>query len=204
MSILKTHNCFTTTIEQKKLNLGCGSFKKDGYLNIDINPNLSPDVTHDLNNIPYPFPSDFFDIIEADHVLEHLENPLGIMKEIHRISKKDAKLIIRVPHFSRGFTHPDHKRGFDVSFPYYFNPTFQGGYTGVSFKIESLKLKWFAQPYLKKTVLSQPVYFLAYTMGVILDFAANLSPSICSRLWCFIVGGFEEIEFIFTCKKTKN
>ena len=29
-------------------------------------------------------------------------------------------LLVKVPHFSRGFTHPDHKRGFDVSFPLFF------------------------------------------------------------------------------------
>ena len=34
-------------------------------------------------------------------------------------------------------------------------------------------------------------------MGVVIDFFANLSPMFCSRVWCYIVGGFEEIEFDF-------
>jgi hypothetical protein len=60
-----------------------------------------------------------------------------------------------------------------------------------------MKLSWFAQPYLKKRVLSKPVYLTAYFMGKIFDLVANLSANFCSRIWAFWVGGFEEIEFQF-------
>jgi len=33
----------------QKLNLGCGEFKKDGYVNIDYYAVSEPDVRHDLN-----------------------------------------------------------------------------------------------------------------------------------------------------------
>ena len=185
----------------KALNLGCGEFKKNGYVNLDSNPDLHPDLLHDLNRFPYPFPDNHFDLIEADHVLEHLLNPFRVMKEMHRILVSQGRLRIRVPHFSRGFTHPDHKSGFDLSFPYYFNPSFQGGSVGVEFELEKSRLGWFSQPYLKKTVLSKPAYFLGLGFGKIADFFANLSPWLCSRFWCFLVGGFEEIEFHFIAKK---
>ena len=187
----------------KRLNLGCGKFKKEGYINVDYNKDVDPDVIHDLNVFPYPFNDDEFDLIEADHVLEHLDDPFRVMKEIHRIAKHGASVIIRVPHFSRGFTHPEHKRGFDVTFPFYFQPSFQGGYQGVEFKLEKMKLSWFAQPYLKKTVLPYPIFLIATVIGKIIDFFANLSPFLCSRLWCYLVGGFEEIEFHFKVKKQK-
>jgi hypothetical protein len=64
-----------------------------------------------------------------------------------------------------------------------------------------VKLTWFAQPYLKKTVLSKPVFYVALAAGAVIDFFANLSPFMCSRIWCFWVGGFEQIEFKFTVKK---
>ncbi|MCF7835509.1 MAG: methyltransferase domain-containing protein [Candidatus Marinimicrobia bacterium] len=187
--------------EVKKLNLGCGAYKKEGYTNIDISPERKPEIVHDLNNFPYPFFDNTFELIEADHVLEHLKDVFSAMKEIHRISKTGAKIIIHVPHFSRGFSHPDHKRGFDFTFPYYFNPSFNEGYQGFEFKLKKIKFNWFAQPYLKKNVLSKPIYYIAFCFGKIVNFLANLSPIICSKIWCFWVGGFEEIEFIFEAKK---
>ena len=60
-----------------------------------------------------------------------------------------------------------------------------------------MRLKWFAQPRLAKTVLSPISYFLGPIFGIILDFLANLHPVFCSRIWAFWVGGFEEIEFHF-------
>jgi ubiquinone/menaquinone biosynthesis C-methylase UbiE len=184
--------------KKDKLNLGSGRFKKKNFINIDVDPSTNPDVLYDLNKIPYPFPDNSFSLITANHVLEHLENPFKIMKELHRILKSGGNLIIRVPHFSRAFTHPDHKRGFDVSLPLYFNKRFKGGYTGKSFKLKSMKLKWFAQPYLKKITLSGFQYNIGLFLGKIFDFFANLSPYFCSRIWCYWVGGFEEIEYIFT------
>ncbi|MCK4318943.1 class I SAM-dependent methyltransferase [Candidatus Micrarchaeota archaeon] len=181
----------------KKLNLGCGKFKKKGYVNVDIDKRTGADIIHNLDEIPYPFEDNEFDLIEADHVLEHLKDPFKIIKELYRITKKKGKIVIRVPHFSRGFTHPDHKRGFDVSFPYYFNPLFKGGYTGTELKLERIKFTWNAQPYLKKTLFPFYIYYPTRAIGIVIDFFANLSPMICSRIWCFWVGGFEEIEFIF-------
>lgn len=187
-----------------KLNLGCGKFPKQGYVNVDFSFDSSADLISDLNRYPWPFRDNIFSVIEADHVLEHLEEPFRAMKEIHRIAKDGAKVVIRVPHFSRGFTHPDHKRGFDITFPYYFRPEFRGGYQGVEFLLERMNLKWFAQPYLKKTVLNKPVFYIAFFMGKIIDFFANISPAFCSRFWSFFVGGFEEIEFQFIVNKNNS
>jgi hypothetical protein len=38
---------------------------------------------------------------------------------------------------------------------------------------------------------------VAESLGKAIDRAANWNPLVCSRLWCFAVGGFEEIEFVF-------
>lgn len=181
----------------RKLNIGCGAFKIDGFLNLDADPRAQPDVVYDLNNPPYPFPSGAFEVIEANHILEHLDDPFAVMEELHRLLALGGLLIIRVPHFSRGFTHAEHKRGFDVTFPYYFNPSFPGGYVGADFGLRRMKLIWFAQPYLKKLVLSKPAYYLGSALGWVIDLFAGISPIFCSRVWCFLVGGFEEIEFQF-------
>ncbi|HXP51710.1 MAG TPA: methyltransferase domain-containing protein, partial [Bacteroidia bacterium] len=89
----------------KKLNLGCGIDYREGFVNVDFHSHIKIDVQHDLNIVPYPFKDEEFDFILASHVLEHLDKPFVIMKELHRILKKDGKLHLKVPHFSRGFTH---------------------------------------------------------------------------------------------------
>lgn len=185
----------------RKLNLGCGQFHKPGYVNVDHLAVPPPDVKHDLNSLPYPFTDGEFERIEADHLLEHLDDPFGVMKEFHRISKNGAVIHIKVPHFTRGFMHPEHKRGFDVSFPLYFRPSFKGGYQGCDLKLQKMKLNWFAQPYLKKEYLSKPAFYVGYLVGAFVSFFANLSPFFCSRFWCYLVGGFEEIEFEFLVVK---
>ena len=166
---------------EKKLNLGSGEFKKAGFINVDYYSVSEPDVRHDLNQFPYLFDDNDFDLIEAYHVLEHLKNPFSVVKELHRIGKQNALIIMRVPHFSRGFTHAEHKRGFDVSFPFSFDSNFKRGYQGTSLELVELKLHWFAQPELKDTVLPKLIFYISRVTETIFDFIANLSPYLCSR-----------------------
>jgi predicted SAM-dependent methyltransferase len=191
----------TTNLTSRKLNLGSGEFLKEGFVNVDYYSSAMPDISHDLNQIPYPFEDNSFELVEADHVLEHLMNPFQVMGELRRICSPGAIIHIRVPHFSRGFTHADHKRGFDVTFPYYFNPSFLPGYQNIHLELVKMRMTWFAQPYMKKSVMPISLVLIGQIIGVVFDFFANLSPWLCSRLWCYWVGGFEEIEFIFRVNK---
>lgn len=187
----------------KKLNLGCGERKKQGYLNIDWNPEIKPDITHDLNKFPYPFNDNTFDLIEADHVLEHLDKPFLVMKELHRVLKPNGHLIIKVPHFSRGFTHAEHTHGFDATFPLYFNKNFtKSGYFGIDFKLEKLELRWLANQHLLPVMgYSKTTIAILNFINEIISSLANVNNNFCSRIWCYWVGGFEEIEFKFSCLK---
>ncbi|MBI2030856.1 methyltransferase domain-containing protein [Candidatus Kaiserbacteria bacterium] len=182
-----------------KLNLGCGEDKKDGFVNVDWSPLVKPDVVHDLNAVPYPFADGSVDHVEAFHVLEHLTLPFDKMHEFHRILKPGGTLHIKVPHFSRGFTHAEHQHGFDVTFPLYFDPAFtKSGYYGVPFSLRSLRLSWLAffhlLPYMG---YGRITIGILRVVNAIISGAANLSPSFTSRIWCFWVGGFDEIEFVF-------
>ncbi|MBI3290676.1 methyltransferase domain-containing protein [Candidatus Falkowbacteria bacterium] len=186
-----------------KLNLGCGKIKKEGYINLDWDETAKPDIKHDLNKVPYPFWSASFDLIEASHVIEHLDRPLEVMKELHRLLSPEGKLIIKVPHFSRGFAHPEHTHGFDVILPHFFRKDFTGsGYVGVEFDLEKLELHWFPffrhLPYLGYGKITISIMKFC---NVVFSYLANLSPNFCSRIWCYWVGGFDEIEFHFRCKK---
>ncbi|MEK7072621.1 MAG: class I SAM-dependent methyltransferase [Patescibacteria group bacterium] len=189
-----------------KLNLGAGGLKKPGYINIDWNDLTQPDVQHDLNVMPYPFDDNTFDLVEADHVLEHLDKPFLVMTEIHRILKPGGKLIIKVPHFSRGFTHTEHSHGFDVTFPLYFNKSFiKHGYFGIDFKLKKMELSWLAFFHLLSGMgySNNTISFLRVTSKFISKLA-NLNPNFCSRIWCYWVGGFDQIEFDFICLKANS
>ncbi len=189
---------------ETKINFGSSGFNKEGYINVDIRSSVAPDVVHDLNIFPYPFDDNSADHIEMTHVLEHLDKPFLVMQELHRILKPGGTLYIAVPHFSRGFTHSEHSHGFDVSFPYYFTMRFPKQFYGVEYEVISLKLNWINHltfrylPELGFGIVS--VFFLKIFNGLF-TVLGNLSPFACSRLWCFWVGGFEEIEFTFKAKK---
>lgn len=187
----------------RRLNLGSAGYKKNGYVNVDWQSIVEPDVAHDLNTFPYPFQDDEFDLVEADHVLEHLDRPFAVMRELHRILKPGGQLIIKVPHFSRGLTHAEHAHGFDVTFPLYFDRRFaKAGYFGVDFTLKRLELSWLAFFHLLPFMGYGGVTIaLLRALNAVVSFLANLSPAFCSRVWCYWVGGFEQILFEFEAVK---
>jgi len=99
-----------------KLNLGCGFRKQPGYINIDLDPLCRPDQVLNLEETPWPFEDNSVDEILADHTLEHIgATPsvwLAIWKEIWRVCKPDAQVIIAVPHprHDNFITDPTHVR----------------------------------------------------------------------------------------------
>ena len=56
----------------RKLNLGCGFDKREGFVNADNFPECSPDVRFDIERTPWPLEDDGFDHILMKHVLEHV------------------------------------------------------------------------------------------------------------------------------------
>lgn len=113
-----------TKSELKILDLGCGTRKRSGAIGLDINPSTHADVIHDLSIFPYPFDESHFEEIYVDNVLEHLENVIGTMEELNRISKDGALVKIIVPYFrSRwAFIDPTHRHFFTIGSFSYFDP----------------------------------------------------------------------------------
>jgi len=85
---------------KKILDIGCGNSKIPGAVGIDISATTQADVVHNLNSFPWPFENNTFDEIICNDVLEHLEDVVASMEEIHRITKESAIVKIRLPHFS--------------------------------------------------------------------------------------------------------
>jgi predicted SAM-dependent methyltransferase len=82
-----------------KLNLGCGSDKKQGFTNVDIRPEVKPDLVHNLENVPYPFKGDSIEEIIAKDVLEHVSYRKIeiVLKEWYRILQGGGKIYIQTP-----------------------------------------------------------------------------------------------------------
>jgi len=85
-----------------KLNLGCGSNKLSGYVNIDSVKEFSPDLVHDLSD-PLPYQDLSVDEILAEDILEHLDKYARYFfcLEIVRVLKIGGKAVLQVPNFKK-------------------------------------------------------------------------------------------------------
>ena len=104
------------------LNLGCGRKLMEDAVNMDISPDVGADVVHDLENFPWPLPSNTFREVYAFDVIEHLDSVPSTMEEIHRVCRAGARVHITVPHFSsaNAFTDPTHRHQLSYfSFDYF-------------------------------------------------------------------------------------
>jgi len=84
----------------EKLNIGCGTDIKKGFVNLDRVELQGVDVVHDLNKFPWPFKDDEFDYINAEQILEHLDDIPHALRELWRISKNRGRIHIAVPHYA--------------------------------------------------------------------------------------------------------
>jgi SAM-dependent methyltransferase len=112
----------------KKLHLGCGNEIMKDWINLDMQSLPGVDIIADLDQCattPIPLEDSSIDEILANHLIEHLNNPLPFMQELHRIAKPNAKATFRVPYGSSdvAFTDPTHVRQYFIqSFQYFSQP----------------------------------------------------------------------------------
>ena len=123
------------------LNLGCGndiygSTTLIEWLNVDIANLEGVDLVYDLNVLPLPFEYKSIDLIIMNDILEHLDSPVDIIRECHRLLKPKGVLKIRVLYWNHKFNYsdPTHKHVFAERYfkaftkesnrSYYFNFVF--------------------------------------------------------------------------------
>lgn len=148
--------------EMKKiLDLGCGKKKRPGAIGVDFNDRMNVDVVHDLNIFPYPFEDERFEQIYLDNTLEHLDNVISVMEEVHRICIFGGQVKVIVPYFRSIWAciDPTHRHFFTVDSMAYFDPRHsiaqRYDYTEAKFHIEkivfneTLENSWFKRCVLK-------------------------------------------------------
>ncbi|MGH8678927.1 MAG: class I SAM-dependent methyltransferase [Burkholderiales bacterium] len=92
---------------RKVLDVGCGRNKFPGAIGIDFAQNSLADIMHDLNKFPFPIEENSFDVVLCRNVIEHIQDVVGLMEEIHRIGRNSADVVITTPHFSSLYSYQD-------------------------------------------------------------------------------------------------
>jgi hypothetical protein len=169
----------------KKLNLGSGRKRFADAINLDITADTQPDVIHDLNKKPWPFIDRTFSEVLAYDVIEHLDDTLATMEEIHRICRDRAIVKITVPHFScaNAFTDPTHRHYFgrfsfhyftgETEFPFYTRTTFRSRRAQLIFRPSLCnKLVWrlarrFPKQYEQRWAWIFPAWYLYFELEVV-------------------------------------
>lgn len=109
----------------KKLNVGSGLKRYEGFENIDDDPLVNPDHVIDLDSktVRLPYEDNTVDEIRAYHIFEHIgEGFIPLMKELYRVAAHGCILDIRVPHHQHDMWYgdPTHKRFVTVAGMYQF------------------------------------------------------------------------------------
>jgi SAM-dependent methyltransferase len=176
----------STPLETRSvLNLGCGRKHMPDAVNVDAVPSVGPDVVHDLNQRPWPFPGGRFTEVHMYDVIEHLDDVVKTMEEIHRVCRHHAVVHITVPHFSsaNAFTDPTHRHYFasrtfhyvtgEHDFSFYTQARFSRRASEIVFRPSLLnKLVWrlarrYPDRYERRWAWIFPAWFLYFELEVL-------------------------------------
>lgn len=114
------------------LDIGCGSNKFPGSFGVDIHPYQGVDKVVNLDVSPWDLPSDTYTKIYATHIIEHVEDLVKFMRELHRIAKPGGQIVITTPHFSsfNSWADPTHRRHMSSNWYELFDTGYLAAQTG--------------------------------------------------------------------------
>ena len=96
-----------------KLDIGCGTKKKDGFIGIDRLKFDGVDVVCDVGIAPLPYADNTVEEVHSSHFVEHLSalERIHFVNELYRVMKPGAKATIITPHWasSRAYGDPTHQ-----------------------------------------------------------------------------------------------
>ena len=186
--------------------------EKYAVVRVDWNP-VGTDVVHDLNEFPYPFDDNSFDIIYSSHCIEHLENKLKVFWEIHRLLKNECIGIIRVPHITWSDAwNFDHFHVWKLgSMNCFVNSQWYGVSTFPNFELLSERLHWrnpgpirlfenSAEKFCKPEVIRKGRSKYKFYHRIV-NYIINQHKYFSETFLYYWLFGIKEIEYIIKAKK---
>jgi SAM-dependent methyltransferase len=182
-----------------KLDIGCGPYKKPGFIGVDLLGEAGVDVVADTTALPFEDSS--VEHIHTRNTLEHIPNLFGALREFYRVSRDGGTLEITVPHFSsyeywRDLTHIRPFSAF--TFDHFDRARLRGGtlpdyIPEVDFEITRVVLDWWDP----QQVAAKRGWKKGLLKGLngLINAMANGKLFLCERLWCWWVGGFVLVTF---------
>jgi SAM-dependent methyltransferase len=105
--LLKTIQAHATELNGSLMDFGCGSkpykslFNVKEYVGVDFenpgHPHLNEQIDVFYNGRQLPFEDEHFDSVFSSEVFEHIFNLNEVLKEINRVMKPSAKILITCP-----------------------------------------------------------------------------------------------------------
>lgn len=120
----------------------CGGFNSpNGYKSVDL---INGDIIHDLNK-PWPFKNEEVGLIRAHDALEHLKDPIHVMKEAYRCLKPLGWFLTQTPSTDgRGaFQDPTHISFWNSNSFWYYTKEETAKYIGTPVRFQLNRVKNF-------------------------------------------------------------
>lgn len=126
------------------LDVGCGDARDPRATEgIDVRPYAGVTIVHDLERFPWPIASHRFDRMILRDALEHVENVVATMEELHRIAKPGGRIEIWTPHYAHpnSYHDPTHKHHFSFgTFDYFTGDRAYPRYLSCQFRMVERRL----------------------------------------------------------------
>lgn len=103
-------------MDDRRVDIGCGRSKIEGFLGLDRLPLPGVDIVHDLKTMPWPLESNSCGWIVFRHAISHLDDIVEVMRETHRIARAGATVEIVAPHYASDNFNTDPTHRFSLGF----------------------------------------------------------------------------------------
>lgn len=164
------------------LDVGCGGRKLPGAVGMDILKLPPVDVVYSFNDVPWPFPDNYFDLVFLNHALEHVGDVIKTMEEVHRVLKPGGRVVIQVPYFRcvDAYNDPTHTHFFTAHTLDYFIKESGLSKYAYSDKLFVKKGFWYGWPHRSRNPLRQALKSLIHRNTKLYDqYLSLLIPTEC-------------------------